>query len=112
MDIDPHAVQITDRQATLLEAWLDMHASASRWFGDYALGCTPDASEFEGKPRSGPARNVIQQDRAVAKEVPQLRGYRADQIQEYLVARMAMGGGTLFEVSGRIRRLVPKTEKE
>ncbi len=80
-------VDINDNQAARLQEWADANKSVRGWLDSYALGKSYIDLRANGGKGIVARRRYVALDHAVAKEVPELAGYHAADIREFLAAR-------------------------
>ena len=80
-------VVIDDAQANRIQEWLDENKAVRGWLDGYALGKSYIDTRTNGGKGIVARRRYVSLDHAVAKEVPQLAGYHAGDIREFLASR-------------------------
>ncbi|TLX16288.1 hypothetical protein [Rhizobium sp. MHM7A] len=93
-------VTIEDHQAARLEEWVEANKTARGWLDSYALGKTYIDSRANGGKGITARRRYVSLDHAVAKEVPELAGYHAEDIKAFLAARTLKAELTEEEPTG------------
>ena len=80
-------MNIDDTQAARLQEWSDANKAVRGWLDSYALGKSYIDLRANGGKGIVARRRYVSLDHAVAKEVPELAGYHAADIREFLTAR-------------------------
>jgi hypothetical protein len=80
-------IVIEDHQAARLQEWVDANKTVPGWLDGYALGKSYIDTRAAGGKGITARRRYVSLDHAVAKEVPQLAGFHADQVKAFLDAR-------------------------
>jgi len=91
MVIDPNETPITDEQAELINEWLEANAKAPGWLDGYGLGGSYIDTRVKAGAKTDGRQSYVDLDHGIAEKVPELRGYRASDIREYMVVRTALG---------------------
>lgn len=80
-------VTITNEQAELVERWLEANSKVPGWLDGYPLGGSYIDTRANGGRGISERRRYVKLDHQVAKEVPELRGFNADNIREFISER-------------------------
>lgn len=79
---------INDKQAHAVEAWLEANSKVPGWLDGYALGQSYIDTRANGGKGITQRRRYVQLDHQVAREVPELAGFSAQAIREFMGARV------------------------
>ena len=80
-------VVITDEQAALVTEWLEANYKVPGWLDGHALGQSYIDSRVNGGRGITARRRYVSLDHRVASAVPELRGFRASDIREFVDER-------------------------